>query len=303
MDEWIVSPEESGIKLQSFLVKHLGLGISAKSIKRAIENNQCRINGRTERFASTLVGRGDCIQIAFHSTLLNPKENVFESSRILFEDKDILVYDKPPGINCDDDGMQKLAQGYCSSLELAHRLDRETTGVLLFAKGKHNLKLILDQFKARRVKKSYLALVDGELQEKAGLIENELGKKRVYQGQTIWGVVPSGGLRAITSWQKLQSSNLSHASLVRCFPKTGRTHQLRVHLAAIGHPILGDGQYGRRFACTYRPKRYLLHAEAINLSHPSTGKTIEFSSPVPADFIEAQNELFERKKKNTKEIY
>ena len=124
-----------------------------------------------------------------------------------------------------------------------------------------------------------------------GKVENYLGKKQAYAGQTIWGAVsPSRGLYACTEWERLKKGDIS--SLVACHPTTGRTHQIRVHMAEMGHPILGDYQYGKRFLCPYRPPRILLHAEEFSFYHPSTGKSLCLTAPLPDDFKIAQQKLF-----------
>ena len=142
------------------------------------------------------------------------------------------------------------------------------------------------------MKKRYLAIVDGIISLKRGEIINDLGPKRAYAGQTIWGEVPPAqGVRAITDWELLDQG--SETSLVACYPKTGRTHQIRVHMAGMGHPILGDYQYGNRFKSPFRSLRTLLHAESIQLDHPLTQKRLLITAPLPDDFREAQRLLFQ----------
>lgn len=284
--EWIVSSKDSGVKLLSFLVQHLESNYSAKSLKRIIEQNGCRINGRTERFASTLLGEGDRVAIDFEEKTLSIP--TVEPSRIIYEDESLFVYDKPAGVTCDEKGILKRLD---PSLILVHRLDRETTGILLLAKSSQVFENLVSQFKQLQVDKQYLAIVDGVIKERRGLIENYLGKKRAYAGQTIWGAVkPTDGLTAITEWHCLKTGD--RASLVACHPKTGRTHQIRVHLSEMGHPILGDYQYGKNFQCRYRPGRILLHADEIRFRHPLSGEIVFYKAPLPNDFEIAQKELF-----------
>lgn len=280
MSEFTITPQDSGKKLIAVLSHHYTGQFSARSLKQAIEQNRCRVNGRVERFASFVVGTGDHISLDLTalSTLQEPKW-VLDKDRILFEDDSLIAYDKPAGISCDAEAVFKA-----TGLILLHRLDKETTGVLLLAKNDKAAKGILDQFKQRLIKKCYCAIVDGALSTKSGVIENGLVKKKVYQGQTLWGEVDKKqGLYAYTAWQCVQSGK--DASLVHCFPKTGRMHQLRVHLAGIGHPILGDYQYGKRFQCSHRPSRYLLHALEVEFSHPVTGKKMRIAAPMPEDFV------------------
>jgi 23S rRNA pseudouridine955/2504/2580 synthase/23S rRNA pseudouridine1911/1915/1917 synthase len=210
---------------------------------------------------------------------------------VLYEDEALLVFDKPVGINCDENGVLKLLNKEDPSLLLVHRLDRDTTGVLLLAKNRQIFENLVEQFKRFQVYKHYLAIVDGLVSQSRGVIENFLGKKHAYAGQTIWGAVDATeGLPAKTEWHCLNKG--ADASLLVCVPKTGRTHQIRVHMAEMGHPILGDFQYGKEFQCVYRPSRMLLHAEEIRLRHPLTGKSLSFRAQLPDDFKNAQQGLF-----------
>ena len=290
MPEWVVSSSDSGSKLIVFLKAHLGEAYSARHLKRLIENNSCRINGQVERFASTLLGKGDQIFL----TLAEPPASSFlqfQPGRILFEDEAILAYDKPSGLVCEPEEIHALMSPYDSSIRLVHRLDRQTTGVLLLCKNQEAFDHLVGQFKQHRIKKAYKAIVDRAMEKPGGIIENYLGKIKSFAGQTIWGAVnPSQGLYACTEWACIKKEK--NASLLACYPKTGRTHQIRVHLAGIGHPILGDHQYGRHFKCPYPAARYFLHAESIEFLHPGTEKLIKVESLLPEDFSRVQQELF-----------
>lgn len=292
MQEWVVPGEETGSKLIAFLVKHLDKTHSARYLKRAIENNRCQINGRTERFASTVLGKGDHISLKLDIEVAERSTVQFDPKRIIFEDQEILVYNKPPGINCDKSGIEQLLKGYCSSVQLVHRLDRDTTGVLILSKNLKSHESLLNQFKEQMIQKQYRAIVDGVVRESAGVIDNLLGRKKVFSGQTIWGAVKKDGSHARTDWKKLKDSKKAAATLLSCFPQTGRTHQIRVHMAEMGHPILGDFQYGKEFQCDYRPDRYLLHAEQVELLHPATSKRLVVQAPLPEDFKTAETKLF-----------
>lgn len=286
--EWIVTSKDSGAKLLSFLSQHLEGKYSARFIKRLIEHNGCQINGRTERFASTLLGKGDHVSLCLEQS---PAKIQDDNSRIIFEDEALLVYDKPAGVNCDEKGILKILKKINPSLLLVHRLDRDTTGALLLAKSQQVFANLVEQFKNFQVGKRYLAIVDGKLEQQRGVIENYLGKKRAFAGQSIWGAVKStDGLAAVTAWECLKRGKF--ATLLACMPKTGRTHQIRVHMAEMGHPILGDFQYGKVFQCPYRPARLLLHAEEIRFLHPISGQLLTFTAPLPDDFKIAQQELF-----------
>lgn len=290
MLEWTVSSEESGLKLLIFLKKRLGDTYSSRFLKSLVEQNYCQINGRTERFASTSLGRGDHISLSLAQISSIPQP-AFEESRVLYQDEVLLIYNKPAGVNCDEKGILQLLKSTYPSLHLVHRLDRDTTGVLILARQKQTFESLVQQFKNFEVEKYYLAIVDGIVKKASGKIENYLGKKKHFSGQTIWGeVAPVKGLYACTEWKRLKVGSM--ASLIGCSLKTGRTHQIRVHMAGMGHPLLGDFQYGKDFVCPVRPLRYLLHAEEVRLRHPNTGKELKFTAPLPEDFNTAKQKLF-----------
>lgn len=287
MAEWKVLPEESGTKLQAYLKMKLE-GISARQIKKWIEENLCLVNGRTERFASAVLGRGDVVALAIEEPRKAVVRAVFDPSRILYEDSGILIYDKPAGVVSDSREWLAARPGFA----LAHRLDRDTTGVLMFGKSGSSLEALEALFRERAIEKTYLAVVDGAPQQN-GVIENYLGKLKVYHGQTLWGeVAREQGSYAKTVWRCEKRGKT--ASVVVCKPETGRTHQIRVHMSGIGHPILGDHQYGRTFRSSYRPGRCLLHALSVSFVHPVTAKAVHIEAPVPEDILKGIKEAVER---------
>ena len=264
-----VKREEAGQKLQVFL--HQKVGLSVRRVKALIDRNQCRVNGRLERFGCTVVREGDTIELVVGAELeTKPK--------VVFEDDHLLVLNKPAGMP-----VSKVDQGL-----LCHRLDRDTSGLLIIAKSEEVQKKTEKLFKERLVKKRYLALVDGVPRDERGTVDNRLGSVARLDGQTIYGA-KKNGQRAVTYWQVVES--FADAAYVRCHPETGRTHQIRVHLAGLGHPLLGDGQYSRRFRCKMRVPRHMLHAERVILPHPVTGEKLVLTCPPPADFRQALKEL------------
>lgn len=278
--QWRVTQAETGLSLQNFLSEKLGKAFSGRQLKRAIEKNACTVNGRIERFASKRVGTGDVISFD-EKTIEDFTPSKFDPERILYEDASLLVYNKPAGVASTPEELLKLLQNYHSSLFLVHRLDRDTTGCVILAKNCEVLTRLENAFRERQVMKNYLAVVDG-LVGKGGIIDNYLAKVHVYQGQALWGAVASGGLHAITRWKPISRGLKS--SLILCQPETGRTHQIRVHCSGMGHPILGDVQYGKRFQSTYHPQRPLLHADSVLMPHPITQQVLEVKAPLPDDF-------------------
>lgn len=283
----IVTKQESGMTLQAYLKSRLQDPYSNREIKRAIENNQCYINNRIERHASTVVGSGDQIYFWINKSVIQPTKTSFEKERILYEDTQLLIYNKPAGITSDSKGMESLINLYTPAI-LTHRLDRDTTGVLIFTKDKPTFNIMVELFSKQKVYKTYKALVNGIPNSKEGIIENYLGKVHSYQGQGLWGSVDKKrGLYAYTEWMFIKSGK--GASLLRCHPITGRTHQLRSHLCSIGHPILGDYQYHQESQSTYRPSRCLLHAAEVRFTLPWSGKELHIPSPLPEDFQKAMH--------------
>lgn len=274
--EWKVSPQFASLRLDAYLQNQLPQ-FSKKSLQRALECNLCQVNGQIERFASYRVNPGD--HILFFEEKVPKAPSRWEQERIVYEDEDFLAYNKPAGIISDQEGLATLAKDKL----LVHRLDKGTSGLLLFAKGEDILEAFKGLFQDFKVEKTYLAIVDGHPKDSEGLLENYLGKVGAFCGQTLWGSVPkASGLYASTAWKVLCRGK--KASLLACSPKTGRTHQIRTHLASLGHPILGDRQYGKRFVCDAVTPHLLLHARQLAFPHPKTKKPLKLLAPLPQEF-------------------
>lgn len=281
---WIVSESQAGVRLVAFLSENLKGLFSSKKLKQALEHNACFLNGQPERFASVRLRPGD--RIDFDCAVLERPSSalLFEPARVLYEDEALFFYDKPAGMTSDTE-LKSLFPHYT----LVHRLDRDTTGVILFAKTPAVWESLCEAFKRQEIDKTYLALVDGHLSQESGVIENYLGRLSEKGREPIWGPVSKQkGKFAQTAWRSLRKG--SKASLVECSPRTGRTHQIRVHLAGMGHSILGDTRYCQRFRCKEPALRCMLHAYVLGFKHPLSGEYIKVSAPLPTDF----NRLLER---------
>ncbi len=276
------------MRLLQFLRENCPQAPSVKAIKRAIDRKLCTVNNRTETFSSFTLAERDTVAL---SETAFEKQEEFKALKvsILYEDRELLIVNKPAGLVSDNKSL-KSCLDIKGSFELVHRLDKETSGALILAKSPEAKEKMVALFKERSVRKLYLALVDGVIAKDEGTIDNYLGKKHSYQGQTVYGSVDEKkGQRAITYWKCLKRGK--SATVVCCEPFTGRTHQLRVHLSSMGHPILGDIQYGKKFICHIKPRRNLLHAYSVGFKHPSTGKEVKAIAPIPADFKEALEAL------------
>lgn len=267
--------KKKGEPLLSFLQKELDL--SGKAIKRALEQGACRVNGKIERFASIRLNKGDVI--AFDSNKIPSSSKTF-SLPILLEDNAFLICNKPTGLVSDAKAFSALLK---QKVFLVHRLDKETSGVIVVAKTQMMQKTLEVLFRKREVTKTYFAIVKGRVRKPEGLIENHLVKKKTYQGQSVWGSQEKG-LLAVTKWKCLKKEK--DTSLLQCQPQTGRTHQLRVHLSEMGHPILGDLLYGRHVMFPARVNRLFLHAYRISFIHPKTKKRAQATAPIPQAFKE-----------------
>lgn len=276
--QWRVSAQQAGMRLLAFVKESCPEALSVKVLKKAIDHKCCLVNGNIESFSSFSLSQGDVV-----SFTLQP-QSAPNAVGVLYEDRDLLIVNKPAGVVSD---VKALGQ---RSRFLVHRLDKETSGVLLLAKHPSVREKLEVLFKEKTIAKLYLAIVDGIFKVEEGVIDNYLGKKGEYAGQTIYGkVAPSQGVRAVTHFRVLSRAN--KASLVACEPKTGRTHQLRVHLSGMGHPILGDRQYAKAFVCDVTPQRNMLHAYQLQFIHPTSSKPITITAPIPVDFQQVMHSL------------
>lgn len=209
---------------------------------------------------------------------------------ILHEDKFLLVLNKPaglvvhPGAGNAQGTLVNALLFHCAGLSviggverpgIVHRLDKETSGCLAIAKTDSAHLSLSEQFANRQVQKTYLALVEGIPRMPHGKIEAAIGRHAVHRQKMT---VTDRGREAMTKYRVLAS--FEGKTLVECHPRTGRTHQIRVHLKHLGHPVVGDPLYGRRGTW----QRHFLHAWKLAFAHPRTGKPVQFCAPLPADF-------------------
>ncbi len=213
---------------------------------------------------------------------------------IIYEDENVIVVDKPAGIlvhpvsafakaTADKKDEENTLIDLFPNAKLVHRLDRDTSGLLLLAKNEKTCDWLKSQFKNRKIIKKYIALVHGNFKDKTGIITKSISRSK-KKGR-IQTTAPIGKKReAITRYKVLKE--FDNYSLLEVMPETGRTHQIRVHLASIGHPIAGDEQYKfKRQVCPKNLKRQFLHAGYLKFQM-SDGKAIEFNSKLPKNLQE-----------------
>ena len=228
-----------------------------------------------------------------------PVATPVEGMELLYEDEDIVVVDKPAGVAAHPsmgwDGPDVLGalkamrvrvatSGAAERQGIVSRLDVGTSGVMIVAKGERAYSVLKRAFREHTVDKVYHALVQGHLDPSSGTIEAPIGRHPSREWKMA---VVDGGRESVTHYDVIESMPL--ADLVRVRPETGRTHQIRVHMAAVGHPCAGDGTYGADAALSARTglERQWLHARELALAHPITGEWMVFRSDYPADLVRA----------------
>jgi 23S rRNA pseudouridine1911/1915/1917 synthase len=291
--ELLVSTNEAKLRLDQFLAKRLP-EFSRSRLQQLIRGGFVRLNDSTSR-PRQIVRGGD--KIEFTEPPLEKIETLPEPIplEILFEDDDLIVINKRaglvvhPGAGHHEHTLVNALLNHCATLSgiggkerpgIVHRLDKETSGCLVVAKNDATHQDLSKQFAARTVEKIYLALVAGKLRKPAGVIEEKIGRHPVHRQRMSASVLR--GRAAKTEYRVVQSSD--RASLVECRLHSGRTHQIRVHLHHLGHPVLGDKVY----ACGAKGfPRQMLHAWKLGFRHPRTEEWKSFEAPLPDDFNQA----------------
>jgi 23S rRNA pseudouridine1911/1915/1917 synthase len=282
----------AGERLDVFLGAHVG---SRAAAQRTIDAGRVRVDGeqRAKRYA---LRGGEVVEV-----LDEPEAPAVEapeaSFAIAWEDEHLLVVDKPAGVvvhpargHLSGTLAQALerrgaAGGEPGRAGLVHRLDRDTSGLLVVARSEEVHAALKAQLKARGILREYLALVEGRPSARTGVIEAPLGRDR--RVRTRISTDTADGRAAVTHFAT--EAALEGYTLLRVRLETGRTHQIRAHLKAIGHPVVGDPEYGRSGVLGL--ERQFLHAEHLAFEHPVTGEAVDVRSPLPADLAAALRQV------------
>jgi len=289
-----VSSSDTGKRLDVFLQERLA-EYSRSRLQQWIKAGRVRVNGAAERPSYRLRG-GEAVEV--EPAELPPLRAVPEEIplRILYQDQDVIAVDKPAGMVVHAGAgvrtgtlVNALLHHFGSLSQLGgelrpgivHRLDRYTSGVLLVARSDAAHRKLAQQFAARRVEKVYLALVHGNVKGEQGRIEKPISRDPVRRVRMT--ARRAEGRAAITEYRVLR--RLGGFTLLEVGIKTGRTHQIRAHLASLGHPVAGDRLYGAPAKVAGRPplERFFLHAHRIRFEQPSTGVPVTVESPLPAE--------------------
>ncbi|WP_029009732.1 RluA family pseudouridine synthase [Azospirillum halopraeferens] len=296
-----VSADEADIRLDRWFKRHFP-DLTHGHLQRLLRTGQVRVDGKRAE-AGTRLAPGQSVRVppltVPADTPAKPKAPAAVTSRdaealqarVLYKDDDVIAIDKPPGLAVQggtntsrhlDAMLDALRFGAAERPKLVHRLDKDTSGVLLLARTGFAAAKLAEMFRGRDVRKIYWAATAGVPKPYQGKIDLPLAKEGGAHGERV-ATDAEDGKRAVSLYTVVENAGKS-AAFVALWPLTGRTHQLRVHMAAIGTPILGDGKYGGQDA--FLPgaevaKKLHLHARRLILPHPRGGRTIDVTAPLP----------------------
>jgi 23S rRNA pseudouridine1911/1915/1917 synthase len=294
-----VQKPQHGLRVDSFLAARLH-SYSRAEVQKIVAAGRVLLRGRPAKAASR-VASGEVVLVRYPKHDEPPVQ--VERLEVLYEDESLLAVDKPAGVLSHP--TSKVVDNTVTSLlakqrpgvvpRLAHRLDRETSGVLLLSNDAKTAGALYRLFLDRKVRKEYLAVVLGRVEWRSRLVDAPIGREgaEIRVRQAV-----GEGQSAVTEFELIEAGEVF--SLVRARPRTGRLHQIRVHLASLGHPVAGDKLYiggGESYMKAVRKElkeedlsalgaaRQLLHARRLTLPHPKDGRSLEITAPPPADFL------------------
>jgi 23S rRNA pseudouridine1911/1915/1917 synthase len=308
-----VGPADANLRLDVYLSEKLPQ-CSRTSVARLLKSGAILVDGKPAKPSNRLDG-SEWIEGRWpESTQLVAVPQAIPLS-ILYEDREIIVINKAAGMvvhpapGHPDGTLVNALLFHCGNLHgpdgdirpgIVHRLDKETSGVLVVAKNEIYQRILAEQFKARRTRKQYRAIVLGNPKQDSGSCDAPIGRHPTDRKRM--SIHSRNGRKALTLWSVAQ--RWAGFSELQLEIKTGRTHQIRVHCATMGYPVLGDEVYGPSVAGVQksgrwpgseavknRVRRQLLHAERLTLTHPATGQTLRFSAPLPEDYLGVQSYL------------
>jgi 23S rRNA pseudouridine1911/1915/1917 synthase len=325
--QWVVDSPSVGMRLDLFLARHFldaasPIGLSRSGIQRMIAGGQVTLN-RERVKSSTRLRINDVVEIENLSLRKSPLKPEPVALDILYEDKDCIVINKAPGIvvhpaaGRNSGTLVNALLYHCPDLQgiggerrpgIVHRLDKDTSGAMIIAKNDMAYQQLARQFKERSVNKEYLALVWGRLEPATGTIDRPIGRHRSDRKKMSSVYFLAKRRPAVTEWcvEKYfvapgEGANAAWLSWVRLKPRTGRTHQIRVHLADLKYPLVGDKVYARQRKSRAVVKqaesrldvfpRQALHAEKLEINHPRSGERIKFLAPLADDLRELLGDL------------
>lgn len=291
-----VGEDGNEIKIRDYMKDNLNL--SGRFIRGSAMNKRLRVNGKEVKLSYRL-HEGDIIEVTVNAEESQDIEGEDLNIRVIYEDDDLLIVDKPPFMVVHPTKSHPtgtLANGVIhhfrsnndnSIVRLVSRLDRDTSGLIMIAKNQFSHMNLAKSMEKNLIKKSYLAIIHGKLENHEGTIDLPIGRPT---NETIKRAVLEDGQRSITHYKVIES--YKEGALVELLLETGRTHQIRVHLSHVGCPIYGEQLYSD-FDDEELISRQALHAYALSLPHPRTGKILNFKSELPEDMQKLINKLRE----------
>lgn len=293
MEEIIFHSKEKGIRIDIWLSEKMN-NFSRSSIQKLLKDKNVLVNGNVVKPNYKIAERD-------HIILKVPKTKILEirpeniKLQILYEDRDILIVNKPkgmvvhPAVGNDSGTLVNALIAHCgeelSNINgkirpgIVHRIDKDTSGVLVVAKNNIVHKALSEKLKNHDIKRVYEALVHGVIREDLGKIDAPIGRHPVNRKKMA--INAKGGKKAVTHFKVIE--RFKQATYIQAVLETGRTHQIRVHMSHIGHPIIGDSVYGRKNE-KHQLKGQTLHAKILGFVHPSQNKYMEFEAPLPSYF-------------------
>jgi RluA family pseudouridine synthase len=283
---------EAGTRLSSYVAR-IQHGISVREAKHLIESGVVRVDGKVETFASRQLRTGEIVEVFAD---LAPQEHVFDPKRILHDCPGFFAYDKPAWLAVTPTDATKswalihiLKAALGPDIIPVHRIDADTSGVVLFAKQERVARKLEESFRDHTVRKTYLAIVRGHPRA-SGEHRSYLVQTGKGQGFERWESGHGADAReAVTTWEVIEPLG-AFGSLVKVQPKTGRHHQIRIHFSEIGHPLYGDRRHGDRRDPVQAP-RHMLHAWKVEVPDPEGGDPIRITAPKPREFEALADEL------------
>lgn len=292
--EYLVKEEDNVNRIDKF-IDEIDEDLSRTTIKKLIEDGKLLVNGSTIK-PSYKVKIGDLVEI----TEVDFSEREITATKmdldIIYEDDDLLVVNKQSGLvvhPAPGHYQDTLVNGLMyhikslSSLNgdtrpgIVHRIDKDTSGLLMVAKNNKAHVILAEELKKKKTKREYIALVEGVIKNKRGKINAPIGRNK---SNRLKMDITASGKPAVTHFEVLQTFQKS--TLIKCILETGRTHQIRVHMAYIKHPVLGDFIYGTSKVNSFGQ---CLHAKTLGFTHPTTKKYMQFDSELPVEFMEILN--------------
>jgi 23S rRNA pseudouridine1911/1915/1917 synthase len=283
--ELTAGPDDAGLRLDAFLAAR-GAAPSRAAAQRLIEAGLVSVDG-TARPKNHRVDEGDVVAVAEPEAAPAPAAPASVPFEVVYEDEHLLVVDKPAGIVTHPAPGHRgltLAEALPGPVRIVHRLDKDTSGLLAVARSDEVLAALQRMIKAREVTREYTALVEGHPDADSGTIDAPIGRDR--GNRTVMSTRTDRAREAITHFEVLE--RLPRTALLRVRLETGRTHQIRAHLAAIGHPVVGDPHYGGAASgARIGLERQFLHASSLMFRHPLSGEWVRCESKPPVELSHA----------------